>query len=165
MIRQTILLIILLLSISQCRKSTMQTSHCETQNLGIDTLNRYTYPRFNENIVTWPWEWNTWNDTIEISGYTGYYYVKFFFKKKDNCVDFLLMKIVEYPDTVTLDADTGETLTPEVYVENLYPVNYKLQEYIPDSLLVFLADQYKVWIDLIPENRNENLHDYNLQTH
>ena len=134
-------------------------SFCDTENLGIDTIYRYTpmsfyHPDGTPYFSTFTWKWTTSNDTIIIwgnvnsggeAGITRYMY----FKKNCDCINLLNVKETYCSDTVEIDS-TGNIVDPCITYD-INNVDLHRQEYVEDSLLVGQVGVYAFWLEFSPQ--------------
>ncbi len=142
-----------------CNNSVSNT--CQTQDLGVTTLNRLAFIKYytDGNGITnvlnseeYMWTWMKHNDTIEIMGINENigYYVHYFFKNNNNCIDLLYSRNVhyDYQDKIIVN---GEIIQSGYTVTDFYNKTLKIQEYIEDELLVGEIDGRKFWLEFTPD--------------
>jgi len=139
------------LLLNSCKKNSCENnypSYCDTQNLGITTFHKLSFPGYGSRNR---WTWTKHNDTIEIVGPAPHLkkYYHFYFKKNTNhCIDLLFCRVVEYDyNDIVQDIDTGELIQSGYTVTDYYNQELKLQDYIEDELLVGQIMEKKFWME------------------
>ena len=166
-------LLLSIITLNSCRSyynCTVQEeeSLCETQNLEIDELRKYAiivYSSEGEIIhhYSYRWKWNIENDTIEISsGINSALSVHLFLKKNNNaCPDFLFSRNVGFNDGgVIINAETGELIEHGFSWSDFYDLEFEVQKYIEDEVLVGQVGSVKFWIDFTEDNHHINPYHY-----
>lgn len=164
----TILMVII--SCNKEEKLQEDTQKCDITNLGIDTVYRHPpsiFPNSNGDYVSQTyWYWTKRQDTILFGGYyddgsEAGSSIHLFFKKNDNCIDFLYWNDIQYEDNVVIDQN-GNYVTPWYYMHTRYngDVNLDIQQYVEDSIFVGKVGSIKFWIDFLPQYEHPDPWDY-----
>ena len=136
---------------------------CETQELGIDELSKFSeivYTPTGDIHHEWShrWLWKIENDTIEISGSSFRLYETSHFllkKNEENCVDFLFARDIFFDDNINLDEETGEVISGGYSWNTFYDSEFIIQEYIENERLVCKVDNVTIWMDFTLDIKNE----------
>ena len=138
---------------------------CETEDLGITELSKYSYIAYQningnqvideENSIKK--EWRTYNDTLEIISNLSIpniaIYTHQYFKKTDNCIEYLFTRKINHDDLIILPNGEG------IYIEDTILPSYKIQEYVENHKFVAKSSgnnffDFKFWIDFSPETNH-----------
>ena len=161
-------LVLLVVFFGSCNDKDDSLSICKTEDLGITELRKYSainYQTVNGNQVideanSYKWQWKTYNDTIEISGfgYTEGSEYHHFFKKVQGCIKYLSTREVIQNDVVS-------QTDPGIYWDDIIYTPYNLQAYTENQLIVTKIGYYKIWIELTPENNHPGPYYYEQYYH
>jgi len=148
---------------------------CETQDLEIDELSKFSYLEYIvvddlpmiDHSDSYRWEWKISNDTIEIagdigSGGEGSLTAHMFFKKNiDNCIDLLFTRKVAFDDGgVIFDSDTGEIIEHGFTWFEFNDLDFTIQEYIEDEVLIGRIGGVDFWMEFTPDTHRLIPYDY-----
>ena len=164
-------LVLLVVFFGSCNDKDDSLSICKTEDLGITQLSKYTYVTYqtiNGNQViddanSYKWEWKTYNDTIEITGWCapgdGYTAIHEFFKKDKGCMKYLSSRWVYHSDTGSNLDNWGLS-----FKDTIYP-SFRIQEYIEDEKFIaeVAGNQFDIfvfWMEFNPENHHPAPYDY-----
>lgn len=155
------------------------TNFCMSQKLGIDQLSRFSGIRYipvkGVNIIdetsSHRWHWRMYNDTIEVAGGRvvfgdADFETFIFFKKNKKCVEYLSARNVYVDDNgVIIDGQTGEVLQSGYSWQNFYNLNFKLQKYVENEILVGEVSGVKFWMEFTPDVHRLIPYEYELYYH